>query len=225
MIQNIFLDAGGVILNETAFENNSAEIITDIIKQYKEYSIENYWKDIDEAVYRFIPKVYDYILYKNINDIDKTKIAKMEYKNRIKSKNKFELMHGIEDFLIDLSEKYNIGILGQYGVDFRNFLKDIKILKFFTYKEIQDDYKITKPDPRYFVEILIKCKCKPEESIMVGDRIDKDIIPAKMVGMKTIRIKTGIHKNQEPRIPEEMADITVNKLEEIKIEKIKDLEY
>jgi 8-oxo-dGTP diphosphatase/putative hydrolase of the HAD superfamily len=59
---------------------------------------------------------------------------------------------------------------------------------------------------------------------MIGDRIDKDIIPAKMVGMKTIRIKVGIYKNQEPRIPEEMAEITINKLEEIKIEQIKNME-
>jgi ribonucleotide monophosphatase NagD (HAD superfamily) len=40
---------------------------------------------------------------------------------------------------------------------------------------------------------------------MVWDRIDKDIIPAKMVGMKTVRIRTGIHKTQEARTPEEMA--------------------
>jgi FMN phosphatase YigB (HAD superfamily) len=124
---------------------------------------------------------------------------------------------------MEFSKYYKIGILGQYGIDFRNFLEDKNILKYFTYKEIQYDYKTTKPDPRYYVEILNKCKCKAGENIMVGDRIDKDIIPAKMVGMKTIRIKTGIHKNQEARIPEEIADIIVNKLEEIKIEKIKEL--
>jgi ribonucleotide monophosphatase NagD (HAD superfamily) len=52
---------------------------------------------------------------------------------------------------------------------------------------------------------------------MVGDRIDKDIIPAKMIGMKTIRIKSGIHKNQEPRTPDEMPDLSINELNEIKI--------
>jgi len=43
--------------------------------------------------------------------------------------------------------------------------------------------------------------------------------------MKTIRIKIGIHKNQEPRIPEEIPDLTVNKIEEITIEKIKAMDY
>ncbi|MDR1804091.1 MAG: HAD family hydrolase [Treponema sp.] len=217
MIRNIFLDAGGVILDETQFENKSAEIITGIIKQYnKEYLLENYWKDAEEAVYRFVPKVYDYVLYKNIADIENFRVAKTEYKNKMKSHNTLELADGITEFLADFSKCYKIGILGQYGIDLINFLESKNVLRYFAYKEIQDDYKITKPDTRYFEAVLRKCNCKAEESIMIGDRIDKDVIPAKLVGMKTIRIKTGIHKNQEPRTPEEMADLTVTRLCEIK---------
>jgi HAD superfamily hydrolase (TIGR01549 family) len=225
MIQNIFLDAGGVILDETEFENDSAKIITGIINQYNgEYGLDNYWKDVKEAVYRFVPKVYDYVLYKNIGDIENFWAAKTEYKNKIKLHNTLELADGITEFLVDFSKYHKIGVLGQYGIDFRNFLENRDILKYFTYREVQDDYKITKPDTRYFEAILKKCNCKAEESVMVGDRIDKDVIPAKLVGMKTIRIRTGIHKKQEPRTPEEMADITVEKLCDMKIEKIKELE-
>jgi HAD superfamily hydrolase (TIGR01549 family) len=223
MIKNIFLDAGGVILDETDFEENSSKIITNIIKNYTgKYAIKNYWNDVDEAVYRFVSKVYDYILYKNIKNIDDFKKAKTQYKNELKNTPaKFEFMDGLQIFLETFSKHYKIGILGQYGKDFKQFLEDKDVLKYFTFTEMQDDYKITKPDPRYFEAILEKCKCKPEESIMTGDRIDKDIIPAKAIGMKTIRIKTGIHKNQEPRIPEEMPDLTVEKINEIKLETIK----
>jgi HAD superfamily hydrolase (TIGR01549 family) len=227
MIKNVFLDAGGVILDETEFEEISSKIITDIIKNYNaNYSIENYWENISEAVYKFVPKVYDFILYKNINNLNDFNKLKAQYKNELKQTNiKFKLMDGINNFLKISSKQYKIGILGQYGKDFRQYLKEINFYKYFTFAEIQDDYKITKPDPRYFDAVLKKCKCKPEESIMVGDRIDKDIIPAKMVGMKTIRIKTGIHKNQEPRIPDEIPDLTVNKIEEITMEKIKAIDY
>jgi HAD superfamily hydrolase (TIGR01549 family) len=221
MIKNIFLDAGGVILNEWNFEENSARIITQIINIYnKEYLIKNYWDDVEEAVYRFIPKVYDYILYKNIGECDFKK-SKDQYKTEIREFNKnFELLDGIKDLLLEFSKPYKIGILGQYGIDFKNYLQEEDLLQYFTYTEIQDDYKITKPDPRYFEMILTTCNCKPEESVMIGDRIDKDIIPAQMVGMKTIRIKVGTHKNQKPRIPAEKPDITVNTLKEIKIEMI-----
>jgi FMN phosphatase YigB (HAD superfamily) len=227
LIKNIFLDAGGVILNENLFEEYSAEIITEIIRNHNtDYSIKNYWKDVEEAVYRFIPKVYDYILFKNITVINDFKNAKVQYKNSLKNKNfKFELMEGIIDFLMEFSKDYKMGILGQYGKDFKVFLEENKILQYFTYIETQDNYNVTKPDSRYFEAVLHKDKCKAEESIMVGDRIDKDIIPAKLIGMKTIRIKTGIHKIQEARIPDEIPDLTVEKIREIRIEKVKKMDY
>ena len=57
---------------------------------------------------------------------------------------------------------------------------------------------------------------------MIGDRIDKDIIPAKQVGLKTIRVLTGIHKKQKSRYPEEYPDVEINKIQEI-IEAVKNL--
>jgi HAD superfamily hydrolase (TIGR01549 family) len=227
MIKNIFLDAGGVILNEETFENISANIITDIVRCFnKNYSIENYWNDAEEAVYRYVPKVYDYVLYKNIANKNDFNELKKKYKDQLKEQNNhFCLTDGIKYFLIKYSKEYNIGILGQYGNDFKEYLKEENILKYFTFSEIQDDYKITKPDTRYFEAILKKCNCKAEESIMAGDRIDKDIIPAKLIGMKTVRVKVGLHKNQEPRIPEEIPDLTVENIKEIKMEMIKAMDY
>ena len=227
MIKNIFLDVGGVILDEKIFEENSAKIITNIIQKFnKNYITKDYSSDIDEAVYRFVPKVYDYVLYKHIKDKHVFNNSKNQYKNEINQSNKeFKFIDGIHSFLENFSKHYNIGILGQYGKDFKQFLQNNNVLNYFTFSEIQDDYNITKPNPKYFEEIIGKCKCKAEESIMVGDRIDKDIIPAKIVGMKTIRIKVGIHKNQEPRIPEETPDLTVKGIKEIKIEMIKAMDY
>jgi len=97
MIKNIFLDAGGVILDEMIFEENSAKIITNIIKKInKNYSISDYWNDVDEAVYRYVPKVYDYILYKHIRDIDVFKGSRNQYKIEIKQSNtEFYFIDGI----------------------------------------------------------------------------------------------------------------------------------
>jgi FMN phosphatase YigB (HAD superfamily) len=89
------------------------------------------------------------------------------------------------------------------------------ILKYFTFPFSQDDFELTKPDPRYFEQILEKAGVKAEESAMVGDRIDKDIVPAKQVGMKTIRIRTGIHKDLAARIPFEIADREIDSVYEI----------
>ena len=225
MNKNIFLDAGGVILDETSFEEYSAKIISAVIAAYnKNYSEADYWKNAEEAVYRYVPKVYDYILYKNINTLTEFGKAKSQYKTALNAmEDRFCLMDGIEDFLKIFSRNYKIGIVGQYGKSFKEYLEKENVLQYFSYTETQDNYSITKPDPRYFEAILKKCGCKPEESVMIGDRIDKDIIPAKMIGMKTVRLRTGIHKNQEPRIPEEIPDLTVTNLRDIGVESIESL--
>ena len=222
MVCNIFLDAGGVILDEKNFETLYASSITGIIQTYnKKYTTENYRSDADEAVYRYVPRVYNYILYKNIGNAGEFKKAKELLKEKTIPDNKFVLMDGLEEFLIRFSKHFSIGILGQYGKEFKNFLYECNLLRYFTYSEIQDDYSVTKPDPRYFEAILKHCKCKAPESVMIGDRIDKDIIPAKAVGMKTIRLAAGLHKNQEPRTPDEIPDLTVERLADITVEMIK----
>ena len=73
----------------------------------------------------------------------------------------FLLMDGIKEFLVKYSGTFSIGILGQYGKSFLDFLEQEKLIKYFTYCEIQDDYKITKPDPRYFEFILKNVIVKP----------------------------------------------------------------
>jgi len=52
-----------------------------------------------------------------------------------------------------------------------------------------DDNYATKPHLQFYKEILDKCNCDPHESIMIGNRIKNDIIPAKKLGILTIHIK------------------------------------
>ena len=74
----------------------------------------------------------------------------------------------------------------------------------------QDDFSVTKPDPRYYEQIVKAFGVDPQLCIMVGDRIDNDIIPAKQLGMRTILIRVGLHKNQQPRNPFEIPDLELD---------------
>ncbi|MCL2831753.1 MAG: HAD family hydrolase [Treponema sp.] len=217
-IKNIFLDAGGVILDETEFERNMARAITAAIQKHiPDYSASQYLADAEEAVYRFVPNIYDYILFKYIKNIDEFNVTKRNIKNEEAENlnSGLKLMDGIKDFLIKYSKQYKIGILGQYGQALKLFLQNENLLQYFKFTETQENFQITKPDPRYFEAVLNKCGCLPAQSVMIGDRIDKDIIPAKTIGMRTIRHRTGMHKNQEPRTPQEIPDFTCDRLGEI----------
>jgi FMN phosphatase YigB (HAD superfamily) len=40
---------------------------------------------------------------------------------------------------------------------------------------------------------LKRAGCAPSEAVMIGDRIDDDIRPARSLGWKTIRVTQGLH--------------------------------
>ena len=48
--------------------------------------------------------------------------------------------------------------------------------------------KFIKPDKRAFLCVLEKMKKRPEETIMIGDEIERDLVPARELGMEVILI-------------------------------------
>jgi putative hydrolase of the HAD superfamily len=55
----------------------------------------------------------------------------------------------------------------------------------------------------------------PVDCIMVGDRLDTDIAPAKALGMTTIRFRTGRYRRQKPRSHAEAPDAEVTDVPEL----------
>lgn len=39
-----------------------------------------------------------------------------------------------------------------------------------------------KPDPKLFTIACAQAGCAPEDAVMIGDRLDNDIAPAKAIG-------------------------------------------
>lgn len=50
----------------------------------------------------------------------------------------------------------------------------------------------SKPNPDYYLEILDRIDCKPEECLMVGNDVDEDILVAEKLGMKMFLLKDCI---------------------------------
>jgi HAD superfamily hydrolase (TIGR01549 family) len=209
-ITTVFLDAGGVILDESQHEvavaGAAVKVLSGILDGYSE---QDYWRDIEEASRVFAPRIYQYVFYKHLKgrrrSFDDVYAAFLDEWGRRRPA--IRLMPGLADEVRSLSRDFKPGILGQYGREVLDLLREHSLLDCFAYTYTQDDFNLTKPDPRYYEQVLEKCGVRAGECIMVGDRIDKDIVPARQVGMKTIRIRVGILKGQEPRIPFEEPDL------------------
>ena len=74
---------------------------------------------------------------------------------------------------------------------------------------------ISKPDIAIFHRALAAAKCLPDNAVMIGDRLDNDIAPAKKVGMKTVWIKQGLGGLASAVHKMEQADYVIENLSEL----------
>lgn len=196
-ITTVLLDAGGVLLDEAEMEASRAEATA----RFLGYTRDDYRADIEEAVHAFVPDTYLYVFRKHEADYQAFREGWRPPPLR--------LMEGIGEELHALARRFRVGIAGQYGAELIDLLEGHGLLDCFAWRFTQDDFTLTKPDPRYFQQIVDACGVTAPECILVGDRIDKDVIPAKQLGMRTIRIRVGLHVNQQPRDPSEEPDVTL----------------
>lgn len=214
-ITSVLLDAGGVIVDESEHEKVRAEVIVEILSAIiPEYSISAYWVDIEKAIKSFCPNTYQYVFWKHLKD-DRylfNKLYGLHLDKWQQRKPPLKLSSGLESEVKTICRNFKIGIAGQYGKEILKLLKKESVLDYFAYRLTQDDFRITKPDPRYFERIVQAFGVIPQQCIMVGDRIDNDVIPAKQLGMKTILIRMGLHRNQQPRIPFEIPDAELDEV-------------
>ncbi len=112
-----------------------------------------------------------------------------------------------------LRGQYRLGVIANHAVD---TAQRLGIASYFDVIVTSEELAIAKPDPHIFQQALACANCAPEEAIMVGDRLDNDIAPAKRLGMKTIWIRQGWGGVPEPQSDEETPDRQVNDLKELR---------
>jgi FMN phosphatase YigB (HAD superfamily) len=205
----VLLDAGGVILDETEDEKALVAAATDAVRAVNPgYSEVDCLRDLEEGVNLFAHRVSAYVVWKNVRP--DRQVFDRCYEELMQkwrgARPALRLMPGLEVELRAMAEHLDIGIAGQYGRNVLEVLEQHDLLCLFKYRFTQEDFDITKPDPRYLERIAAACGVDVDECVMVGDRVDNDIFPAKLLGMKAILIRVGLHRNQQPRTPFEMPD-------------------
>ena len=89
------------------------------------------------------------------------------------------------DTLEILKERgYKLGIIANQPAGTAQRLENWGILKYFDVVVASAELGIAKPDRMIFEKAIELAGCQPKDSVMVGDRLDNDIIPAKAFGMK-----------------------------------------
>ncbi len=117
--------------------------------------------------------------------------------------------------LAKLKQRYKLGIIANQPENLDGRLSKLGILQYFDLVVSSHDVGMVKPDAKIFTFALEKAGCLPQDAVMVGDRLDNDIAPAKAQGFTTVRIKQGLASVQQPRDKLSVPDYTVERLCEL----------
>lgn len=117
--------------------------------------------------------------------------------------------------LAGLHEKYRIGIIANQIPGTADRMKAYGLLPMLDLIVASAEEGVEKPDLRIFRAALERANCRPGNAVMIGDRIDNDIVPAKKAGMMTIWIRQGFGGMAENLTAEETPDYCVRNLQEL----------
>lgn len=114
-----------------------------------------------------------------------------------------------------LHSRFSIGIIANQPLGTADRMEKMGLAPYLDRIISSAEEGLAKPDPAIFRLALERAGCRPEQAVMIGDRLDNDIVPAKQLGMTTIWVKQGFGGLSTPRTPEETPDFTVESLSDI----------
>lgn len=117
--------------------------------------------------------------------------------------------------LQNLHKHLKIGIIANQTAGTVDRLKEFGLMEFIDLVLSSAEEGLEKPDIKFYERALLYAGCKASEAVMIGDRLDNDIYPAKRIGMTTVWIKQGFGGKQIPKSKSYEADYVIYNLEEL----------
>ena len=198
-IKWIFFDIGSTLVDESeCYRARYAETI----------------KDTDITYEEFENKVIEYSKQNKKGDHEAVKYFNLTLPKW--HKNLEKLYPETKEVLKILYESgYKLGIIANQSPGSEKRLEEWGILKYFSVVIASAEEGVVKPDNEIFLRALNRADCEPENAVMVGDRLDNDIVPANKIGMKTVWIKQGLGGYSMPQALLEYPDHIVRDLTEL----------
>lgn len=168
----IFFDLGATLVDES-----------DVYKSRCQFAINQL--NIDPA--EFMDKVYEEAKISPTpirTAAEAYGVALPEWDNSLE-----KLYEEVPDIIKGLYGKYKLGIIANQSLGTQERIDNWGIGKYFDVVMASAEAGCAKPDLQIFKMALQKAKCEPNEAVMIGDRLDNDIVPAKKLGMKTVWVR------------------------------------
>ncbi len=123
---------------------------------------------------------------------------------------------GVIPTLLKLKEDYKLGVISN-GIAVKQWEKliDLGIHHIFDVVATSEELGHRKPQKEIFLFAVEKLGLSPAECMMVGNRLDTDILGGNTAGMKTVRIMRGKYKEIIPGHKDETPDLEIDDFTQI----------
>jgi HAD superfamily hydrolase (TIGR01549 family) len=198
-------DLGNTLISEEAATERRIQGLVSSLTRYGPHrAIDEVRAAFREASQEFAPRLITRAIEKLIDDLECRKLilAEARYDKELESP-----YQGAEQTL--RSSRYRIGVIANQPAGPEERLTKWGLMPFISVCLSSTEVGLEKPDPAIFQLALSQSGCEPEQAVMIGDRLDNDIRPARLLGWKTIRIAQGFARFQSPRDGLDEADITL----------------
>lgn len=204
MIKTLFFDVGYTLVNEDAvWERRCKEQAATEDAKKLGVTAQDIYHEIEKATIEGLPQF-------------RTAIDRFKFSQMMPYHSELETMYEeAPQVLKAFAQKYELGVIANQLDGLKERLESFGILKYFKYVISSWDVKVMKPDIRIFEYALKTANCKPQDAVMIGDRIDNDTAPAQSLGMKTVWIKQGFGKLQTALAAANPPDYEVENLAEL----------
>jgi HAD superfamily hydrolase (TIGR01549 family) len=213
-IRWVFFDLGNTLIDEKrAIDDRIGQIRRVLFGLGKQVSVEAVEEAFEQASAEFAPRLITRALEKLLSDPANRALVLQQVRYR---KDLEAPYPGARELLAQLAAQYRIGVIANQSMGTEQRLQVYGLAPFLALCLSSAEIGLAKPDPALFRLALERVGCKPCQAVMVGDRLDNDIRPAKLLGWRTIRVLQGFARVQSARDEDEEPDFTVGHLERIR---------
>ena len=203
----LFFDLGNTLISEeAATERRIKQLVSSLERYGTRPSIEDVRSALREASEEFAPRLITRAIEKLTDDLEHRKMIEAEARYPEELESPYD---GAEQTLRALSARWKIGVIANQSAGAEDRLRKWGLMPFISICLSSAEVGLEKPDPGIFELALCQAGCSPRQAVMIGDRLDNDIRPARLLGWKTIRMAQGFGRFQSPRDALDEADRTV----------------
>lgn len=221
MVRAVLLDLGGPILDEAAeYGSWEAFLVGALQAGGISANADEFAQEVRAAIARCDPNAHLAAVWRFVRpDVERFRRLRDAFRDHrrafIANPRGVRVRPEAGEVIPALAARHALAIAANQPTTVLALIEEAGLLGHFRWRHVSEGMGVAKPAPLFFRMILDGLGVEPAEAVMVGDRLDFDILPAKALGMRTVRVLVGPYAEQVAVSALHVPDQTIRTLAEL----------